>query len=134
MKIEEVKKYFDLGFSVEEVKKIMEGGGDEEPASDEPAEAGGSNPPDGEPEEGAKDAPAQESGSLSGINQEVEAWLKNIQKDISEEVKKMQKAYERFNILNINGEPEKVADGVDALASVINPPIYNEKGELINER
>lgn len=133
MNKDEILTLVKAGFTADQIMEL-----DNNDSSGEPAPVIG-NPSQSEPEpEPAQ--PVNNAGSVEGSQlkdkktaaDEIAAAMGEISKRIDDEIGKLTKAYQEYNILQANNKVETAAGVDEVLGTIINPPfmVDNKKGEI----
>ena len=128
--IERISRLLEAGFTADEVRAFYlnqdkKTEPDEDPEEGKAAEAAGANPSEaGEGESGAPDP------SPDNFLKETRAQLTSIKEEINKEIAELKKAYERFNINQLNNQEETSLGAKDAFAQLTNPPgLFKTEGD-----
>ena len=115
---EQIEKLLDAGYSKEEINKLFVDS------------AIGSN---AETEENPNETNAESEENSNNANEDAQIQIsnliENIAKSVDEQITKLKKAYEEYNIAAANNKID-LAQGVDdIIAEIVNPTFKKEKGE-----
>lgn len=131
MKKDEILTLVKAGFTAEQIMKLD----NNEPSGE--AAPGLVNPsidadePDPAPAQPFRAGASEGSNDEKSTTDEIAEAMKEISKRIDNEIGKLTKAYQEYNILQANNKVETAAGVDEVLGTIINPPfmVDNKKGE-----